>query len=102
MRLIDADSIKFTEYLNGDVTVSKEKIQNTSTAFDLESVIEQLEEKKKIVTEKANYYSEKSDKYGNRGLLAIMDISNAKAEAYKEALEILKTAANATNGKNGG
>lgn len=31
MRLIDVDSIKYTEYVNGDITVSKEKIDKMPT-----------------------------------------------------------------------
>lgn len=43
MRLIDADKIKFTEYINGDVTVSKQAIHNMPTAYDADKVSEQLE-----------------------------------------------------------
>lgn len=42
MRLIDADKIKFTEYVNGDITVSKEEIQNMPTAYDVDKVIERI------------------------------------------------------------
>lgn len=42
MRLIDADNIKFTEYINGDITVSKEKIQNMSTAYDVDKVVKSI------------------------------------------------------------
>ena len=31
MRLIDADKIKYTEYVNGDITVSKEEIEKQPT-----------------------------------------------------------------------
>lgn len=44
MRLIDADSIKFTEYINGDITVSKQAIQNMPTSYDADKVIEQIED----------------------------------------------------------
>lgn len=42
MRLIDADKIKFTEYANGDITVSKEAIQNIPTAYEPENVIARI------------------------------------------------------------
>ncbi len=90
MRLIDADSIKFTEYINGDVTVSKEVIQNMPTAFDLESAIEQLERHKEEITNRKE-----------RDILNVVAKTNAKAAVEKD-IEIIKSATNATNGKNGG
>lgn len=47
MRLIDADAIKFTEYINGDITVSKETIDNMPTAYN---VVRVLEEKIRVDT----------------------------------------------------
>lgn len=44
MRLIDADIIKFTEYINGDITVSKQAIQNMPTSYDVDKVIEEIED----------------------------------------------------------
>ena len=44
MRLIDVDSIKFTEYINGDITVSKQAIQNMPTSYDVDKVIEEIED----------------------------------------------------------
>lgn len=44
MRLIDADAIKYTEYINGDITVSKEEIERQQTAYDTDKVVEKLEE----------------------------------------------------------
>lgn len=43
MRLIDADSIKFTEYINGDITVRKEAIDKMPTAYNVDNVVERLE-----------------------------------------------------------
>ena len=42
MRLIAADKIKFTEYINGDVTVSKEEIQNMPTVYELNEIMKEL------------------------------------------------------------
>ena len=84
MRLIDADSIEFTSYINGDITVSKEKIQNMTTAFDLESVIKQLEELEKWNNDKEN-----------------CKFTEGYACAIDNALEIIKSALNAES-KNGG
>lgn len=42
MRLIDADKIKFIEYINGDVVVSKQAIQNMPTAYDVDKVIDEF------------------------------------------------------------
>lgn len=52
MRLIDADSIKFTEYVNGDITVSKEEIQKIPTALDLDKLIKRINE---MATPTENY-----------------------------------------------
>lgn len=90
MRLIDAD--KLMDALRGnvlvDVTPEIEKtIFEQPTAFDLESVIEQLEEKSKWVA------------YNNWD----RDIGMThKVVPFGDIVEILKSAANATNGKNGG
>lgn len=73
-------------------------IENQHTAFDLESVIVELEKKRdycyaemKKEEKETDYFSEHIfEEYHNQG------------KAYNDCLEILTSAANATNGKIGG
>lgn len=72
MRLIDADRIKYTEQVNGEVTVSKDEIQKMPIAFDLSSMIYDIKER---LQERMEYYG---------------DDENLKSEIYKEVLEIIE------------
>lgn len=93
MRLIDADELKYCHTVKavmspmGSAILKEVKINEIPTAFDLESVIEQLEKKSKWAA------------YNNWD----RDIGMThKVVPFGEIVEILKSAANATNGKNGG
>lgn len=68
---------------------------NIPTAFDLESVIVELEGISKYTQSEANDLASIGD-YGCATKFEGM------AQAYKDCVNILKSAANATNGKNGG
>ena len=100
MRLIDADKIKqsvtnemFKAELHSPVYNTLEcvitDIDNQPTAFDLESVIQQLEEK--IIEEAGidkSRLSMNREEYSSYCLLTLADV-----------IEILNSATNATNGK---
>lgn len=105
MRLIDADKIDFSEVFIGNSDFAKdmragakELIDKQPTAFDLESVIAEIEKKRdccyvemKKEEKETDYFSEHIfEEYHNQG------------KAYNDCLEILNSAANATNGKIGG
>lgn len=92
MRLIDADSIKFTEYINGDITVSKDEIRNMPTAFDLDEVFQKITELQLSIKDKE--LSVEDEEYAT--------MLRGRLRGIADVLEILKSATNATNGKNGG
>ncbi len=73
MRLIDADGIKYTEQVNGEVTVSKEEIQKMPIAFDLSSMIYDIKER---LQERMEYYG---------------DDENLESKIYKEVLRIIES-----------
>lgn len=105
MRLIDADLLmqdlhhgvfddcdcrKDYEYLGVD-----DYIRNQPTAFDLEGVIEQLRQLEK--------YENPYDSYWESELHQMTMLENATTnKVVDKVLEILKSAANVANGKNGG
>lgn len=75
-------------------------IKEQPTTFDLESAIEQLEEKIKIEHRKQPNCDE--DGFGDGEEIYDDGITQGRYEAFKEALEILKSAVNGKNGKIGG
>ena len=80
-------------------------IAETPIAFDLESVIEQLEEKRAIAEKNVYNCMEKADKSiggSKEEWFTRADIFHARKESYETALETLKSAVNSTDGKNGG
>lgn len=81
MRLIDADSIKFTEYINGDITVSKEAIEKMPTAYDVDKVVEKLEELREMVNVNRLLDDIIKDKPKELGQLM----------AYRKAIDIVKS-----------
>lgn len=101
MRLIDADKLKYCHITKavmsptGFAMLKIINIDDISTAFDLESVIAELEGNSKYMQSEANDLASVGD-YGTATKLEGM------AQAYKDCVEILKSAANATNGKSGG
>lgn len=72
-------------------------VENELTAFDLESAIEQLKENEQDVL-KAIEENSKSE----FEMIKIRDLKELFEEYTREQIEILKSAANATNGKIGG
>lgn len=94
MRLIDADEYKgkvICNHLYSGATRLIE-VDSVPTAFDLESVIAKIEEKRDFC-----YREMKKQLSGS-----IFEAYHNRGKAFNECLEILKSAANATNGKNGG
>lgn len=91
------EETEFTKRILSDV---QEVIEKQPTAFDLEGAIERL----KKLTEKAektmNNAMDNSSNYPCEYNLA--DLEEQKYKTLCEVLEILKSTANATNGKNGG
>lgn len=91
MRLIDADV--FINYLGLDCENSREEnigevvtledFNRQPTAYDVNKVVEQLKENQKCYEAKAAYYDELGDTNN-------MDISDAIANAYSKAIEIIK------------
>lgn len=77
MRLIDADSIKFTTYINGDITVSKEAIKKMPTAYDVEKVVEELQSE-------SYRWKESGEAYEDDKELGV-------ADGFKRAIEIVKS-----------
>lgn len=78
-----------------------EETKNIPIAFDLESVIKDLESK----LERANLQLEIASDFSDKDSLRYKNdiiFFRERAERYEEFLEILKSAVNATNGKNGG
>ena len=73
MRLIDADRIKYTEQVNGEVTVSKDEIQKMPIAFDLSSMIYDIKER---LQERMEYYG---------------DDENLESKIYKDVLGIIES-----------
>lgn len=73
----------------------KNAIRKAPTAFDLENVIMELERISKDMQSEANDLASIGD-YGCATKFEGM------AQAYKDCVKILKSVANATNGKNGG
>ena len=73
MRLIDADGIKYTEQVNGEVTVSKEEIRKMPIAFDLSSMIYDIKER---LQERMEYYG---------------DDENLESKIYNEVLRIIES-----------
>lgn len=102
MRLIDADLFmqnvrnelncdeRCCECVHDNLCEIYKMTLKQPTAFDLESAIEQLERHKEEITNRKE-----------RDILNIVAKTNAKAAVEKD-IEILKSAANVTNGKNGG
>lgn len=84
MRLIDADSIKFTECINGDITVSKEAIEKMPTAYDVDKVVERLEDK-------ALEHAANGQEYGEDGYDRLEDDEIAIRQGIEEAIEIVKS-----------
>lgn len=98
MRLIDADRLseEAKEYfISPDGALRL--IERQPTAFDLESAIERLKENEEDVL-KAIEENSKSE----FEMIKIRDLKELFEEYTREQIEILKSAANATNGKNGG
>lgn len=101
MRLIDADKLLYDDLKCTDgntyMIVHAPEIDNAPTAFDLESVIEQFEENKQDMIKAI-------DENTPSGFYAVSakDLKAMFEDYTKEQIEILKSAANATNGKNGG
>ncbi|MCR2050950.1 hypothetical protein NSB25_27390 [Acetatifactor muris] len=71
MRLIDADGIKYTEQINGEITVSKEEIQKMPTILDYQNMIQDIKER---LQERTEYYG---------------DDENLDSKIYKEILGII-------------
>lgn len=97
MRLIDADKLKYCHIVKAVMSPMRSamlkeiKIDEIPTAFDFESVIEQLKELKTYKLDMADTMLElmKRDKLGTYVCL-------------EDVIEIIESAANATNRKNGG
>lgn len=96
MRLIDADELKehydITNW-NKPYGCSFERIDRQPTAFDLENVIERLDEKRRKYRREADV---QMHKYHNEDWGQYLDGLQC---GIREAIEIINTAANATNGK---
>lgn len=92
MRLIDADA--FIEYLGLDAedareinlgeVVSLEDFDRQPTAYDVDKVLEQMEQLKRCDESRAAEYDEAGKTY-------LMDMHDAKAEAYRNAARIVKS-----------
>lgn len=101
MRLIDADALLYEDIDCADgstyMVVHAPQIDNAPTAFDLESVIERIKENEEDVI-KAIEENSPSEFY----MIKIKDLKELFEEYTQEQIDILKSAANATDGKNGG
>ena len=93
MRLIDVDD--FMEYLGFDNTdeereenigqiVTLEDFDRQETAYDVDKVINMLKEK-------AEHAETKSAEYDEKGDITMMDIWDAEAKSYRNAIEIVKS-----------
>lgn len=93
MRLIDADD--FMEYLGFDNTdeereenvcqiVTLEDFDRQETAYDVGRVINMLKER-------AEHAENKAAEYDEKGNIAMMDIWDAEAKSYRNAMEIIKS-----------
>lgn len=85
MRLIDADKysgkcISNRLYCGVDKLIEMDSVP---TAFDLEKVIENLEEKLKYAEQKAAIFDEKEN-------AAMMDMWDAIANSYRNSIKIVK------------
>lgn len=101
MRLIDADLLQ--QNLAKEPMESRtyfranEIVINSPTAFDLESMIKKLiENNEKVI----KIIRDRSPSEFN--MIKIMDLVKLFEEYTQEQIDILKSAVNATNGKNGG
>lgn len=91
MRLIDADEFKEIIVTYGKagfaaLRINKicELIDSQTTAYDVDKVVGQLEELNKVEKSFAAEYDED-------GRLDLMDIHDAKAEAYRNSIRIAKS-----------
>lgn len=91
MRLIDADEFKEIIVTYGKagfaaLRINKicELIDSQTTAYDMDKVVEQLEELNKV---EKSFVAE----YDEDGRLDLMDIHDAKAEAYRSSRRIVKS-----------
>lgn len=91
MRLIDADAMMLDETLDFcDTSKLKEMLDHQPTAFDLEKVIQQLEDKE--LEHLINGLPESTEMYDEK--------EGAIAQGFEEAIEIVKSGG--IDGKNGG
>ena len=95
MRLIDADKIKqsvtnemLKAELNSPVYCTLEcviaDIDNQPTAYNVDKVVDRL-------TKLNKYEKKKSTEYDRINRLDLMDEHNAKAEAYRDSIKIVKS-----------
>lgn len=88
MRLIDADlllkSIEVTSQFDCVGELLKMYIENFPTAYDVDKVVEQLEEYVKYAEQKAAEYDEAGD-------IIAMDELDIEAKVYQNAIEIVKS-----------
>lgn len=93
MRLIDIEELKGCVIIKPKCRMDfvfaaqcSERIEHEDiqTAFDLKNSINRL-------NEKAEYYEEKASEYDESGDINLMMVSEAKTEAYKDAIKIIKS-----------
>ena len=95
MRLIDADKIKqsvtnemLKSELNSPVYCTFvcviADIESQPTAYDVDKVVEQLEENIKHAEREAK-------EYGEKGNIGVFDMLDARAKAYRNSIKIVKS-----------
>lgn len=91
MRLIDADKIDFGKVFIGASDFAKDTreaaqklIDEQPTAYDVDKVVDRL-------TKLNKHEKKKSTEYDRINRLDLMDEHNAKAEAYRDSIKIVKS-----------
>lgn len=81
MRLIDADELIKDRVENDNVRIAA---MCAPTAYDLDKVVEQLEENIKHAEREAK-------EYGEKGNIGVFDMLDARAKAYRNSIKIVKS-----------
>ena len=93
----DKELQKFRDERN-KLIIEISAIKHSKTAFDLESVITEIEKKRDFCYQQMEKEGKETDYFSEH----IFEEYHNQGKAFNEVIKILKSAANATNGKNGG